>query len=132
MSTNCSRKTNDHHSEKGFSNTVVFKNSGKYATARDSSTKAEQTHGSPSCTKKSSFEAVIEVSDNGAHSEATLEEDMDITVEPNLGAGCSSISTDTFTAANGIFHDAKGRYLEDDQAVFVDKLEFRGSLTGSL
>ena len=46
-------------------------------------------HGSASCTKKSSFEAVVEVSDKEARREVTLEEDMDITLEPNIGAGKS-------------------------------------------
>jgi hypothetical protein len=110
---------------------VIYTKSGKYDTAGVSSTKAGQTHGPASCTQKSSFEAVIEVSDKGVRREVTLEEDMDITVEPNLGAGSSSISTDTFAAADGIFDDTKGKYLEDDQAVHVEKLEFRGSVTGS-
>jgi hypothetical protein len=117
-----SRKTNDHHSEEGFSKRVVLKNTCKYATARDSSTNAEQTHGSPRCTKKSSFEAVIE---------ATLEEDMDITVEPNLGAGSSSKTTDTLATDDGLFRNAECKYLEVDQAVYEEELELRGTLTGS-
>ena len=61
-SSHYARKTNDHHSEKGISRIVIYKNSGKYDTARVSkSTKAGQMHGPASCTKKSSFESEIEV-----------------------------------------------------------------------
>ena len=90
VSTNCSRKTNDHHSEKRIFYRNLH-NSGKFARAGFSRTNAEHPHGSASCIKKSSFEAVVEVSEKGARREVTLEEDMDITVEPNLGAGSSSI-----------------------------------------
>ena len=61
----------------------------------------------------------------------TLEEDIDITVEPNLGAGSSSISTDTLATADGLFHNAECKYLEDDKAVFEEKLKLRGAVTGS-
>ena len=48
VSSHCARKTNDHHSENGFSKTMIFTNSGKYATAKVSRTNAERLHGSAS------------------------------------------------------------------------------------
>ena len=68
-------------------------------------------HGSSSCIKKSSFEAVVEVSDKEAHHEVTLEKDMD---------------TCTSATADGIFQNAKQSYREVDKAVFVEKLKVRG------
>ena len=62
-STNCSRKKNEHHSDKEFS-TVIFTNSGKYASTRVSRTNTEHLHGSVSRTKKSSHDADREASDN--------------------------------------------------------------------
>ena len=55
-STNCSWKNNDHHSDKELT-TVIFTNSGKYASTRVSKTQTEHLHGSVSPTKKPSLEA---------------------------------------------------------------------------
>jgi hypothetical protein len=107
VSSHSARKTNDHHSEKRISKTVIYTNSGKYASAKVSRTNGGPLHGSSSCIIKSSFEAVVDISDKEARHEVTLEEDMDTMVEPNLDAGSSSI---TSAAADRIFQNAKQSY----------------------
>ena len=86
---------------------MIYTNSGKYASAKVSRTNGEPLHGSSCCIKKSSLEAVVDISNKEARREVTLEEDMDTTVEPNLDAGSSSITTGTSSAADGIFQNAK-------------------------
>ena len=87
--------------KKRISKTVIYTNSGKYASARVSSPNGGPLRGASSCIKKSSLEA--DISDEEARNEVTLEEYMDTTVEPNLDAGSSSITTSTSATADGIF-----------------------------
>ena len=64
-STNCSWKNNDHHSDKEIT-TVIFTNSGRYASTGVTRIQTEHLQGSVSRAKKPGLEADREASDKEA------------------------------------------------------------------
>ena len=73
-----------------------------------------------------SLEAAREASVKGAHSEVTLEDDVDLLVEQSLGMGHSSITFNTATS-DEVVHNEECKYYEVDQVVFEEKLVPRGT-----